>query len=191
MSDNKPTLKGKPRAARAEVISLSQDQWVEYRISSQQERLVGRVVVRWSALEAALQGVIWEFLDIPMAEGRIITSKMDAGTKVQMVRSLGNLKLREKYAQALLDCLSEVEDCRDDRNFVAHGAWVLLQPEGIPNAMSLKPKAALGTVVGQAFPPKQMYALIARINRAIIYLAQLEREMHASRDIYLKERIVD
>jgi hypothetical protein len=59
------------------------------------ERLIGRIVVAWSKLEGAMEDLIWQLLGIGIEQGRVITSRLDAVTKIRMIRALAEPALTE------------------------------------------------------------------------------------------------
>jgi hypothetical protein len=185
------TPKGKPRPPKPSAVSKRPDQSVAALTSMQHERLVGRAVMTWTKLDACLQGLLWAFLNLSMSDGRIITSRLDPSVITQMLRALAIRNLVPEKLQNLLDVLNLIDQCREDRNFIVHGAWVVLLPEGTPQAMSLRPKAEPGEIMSEAFPARRMYQIIERMEECRLALVNLEAEIVASREKLLVRRSHD
>ena len=94
-------------------------------VSMLHERLVGRLVIAWGFLEAAMQDCIWHILNVPLEDGRVITARADANTKLQWLRSLSKRHLKDTELLALTKILDVISDAQDDRNFIVHGVWEL------------------------------------------------------------------
>jgi hypothetical protein len=152
------------------------------------EKLVGRLVMAWSALEATLHGLLWAFLNVSMTDGRVVTSKLDVSMILQMLRAFGVQNLVESRQQAFFDVMNEIEDCRESRNFVVHGVWTTIEPQGTPSAMSLKPKTDVGEIVGETFPARRMHDIIRSIRLNRDHVLQLQVELQTSRDKLLIQR---
>ena len=147
-------------AQKPPVEKLRPDQHVDPKISDGQIDLIGRVVVSFSKLEAALEDTIWFFLKIDEEDGRIVTKRFDAETKIQMVRDLATRHIAdEEKLLKLKKILVIISELKDNRNFIAHGLWGTMMPDNVPVALSLRPKAEPGVVVSEAFPPERMKAI--------------------------------
>ncbi|MCH8968899.1 MAG: hypothetical protein IIA66_07265 [Planctomycetes bacterium] len=106
------------------VQKLRPDQHVEPEISDGQIDLIGRVIVLWSKLEAALEDTIWFFLSLEEDEGRMVTMRLSADTKVQMLRALGPRRISDKGLLIEFNkTLGLIDELKDGRNFIAHGVW--------------------------------------------------------------------
>jgi hypothetical protein len=156
-------------------------------VGMQHERLVGRVAIEWSRLENVLNDIIWRFLHLSFEDGRALTGRDDAVTKINLLRVIAPRHLADDdKLEALLLSLDAIDACRDDRNFIVHGTWGRLEPEGTPLAMSLRAKSKPEQVTGETFPPSRMYQIITRISRMREMLVILLNEIDASPDILLK-----
>jgi hypothetical protein len=62
-------------------------------VSLIQEKLIGRTIVSWSKLEAAIDQTIWRFLNLEMENGRKFTTPMNAERKVVFLRLLAETYL--------------------------------------------------------------------------------------------------
>jgi hypothetical protein len=152
------------------------------------QKLIGRLVLSWSFLEGSMQVLIWEFLNLSMSDGRIITSRLDASTMIPMLRSLAIRHIADQTAfQEFLDDLATVDGYRNDRNFVVHGSWLVLQPENIPAAMSLRPEAEAGGIVTETFPTQRMREIIRAIRQYHKKFIALETVIRTSRDKFLRQ----
>jgi hypothetical protein len=151
------------------------------------ERLVGRVVIEWSRLEAVLNDLIWCFLNVVFEDGRSLTGRADAGTKITLLRAIAPQHLSDDdKLEALLLVLDMVDASRDDRNFIVHGSWGRLAPEGIPLAASIRIKSKPDEVIAETFPPKRMRDIADNIVRMRKMLVLLLDELYASPDTLLK-----
>lgn len=77
--------------------------------------------------------------------------------------------------QKLIDLLASADQLRDDRNFIVHGTWAILQPEGQPTSSSIRAKSEPGQVIAEHFPHQRMNAIISGINRTRIELVNILR----------------
>jgi hypothetical protein len=74
-----------------------------------------------------------------------------------------------------------IEERQADRNFIAHGTWGTLMPDGVPMALSLRPKSAPGEVVAESFTDKRMNEIIDDISVGIHALMAVTNHLIASR----------
>ena len=112
-----------PRPQKPTVLPAKPGQTVNPTVSMLTERLIGRVIVAWSKLEACMDDFIWALLGVPIERGRIITVRMNAVRKIQTLRQLGGLVLSKSKFHELSPLLDQVDILRDLRNLVAHGTW--------------------------------------------------------------------
>jgi hypothetical protein len=110
---------------------------------------------------------------------------------VQMLRALGTRNLIPEKLQGFLDTLNLIEDCREDRNFLAHGTWLLLKPESHRIAMSLKPDAPPGDVISESFNADRMHQIAKSMEDCRISLVLLMNEIETSRDKLLTQHPKD
>jgi hypothetical protein len=164
------------------------DQQAAFGVGLQHERLVGRVVIEWSRLEAVLNDLVWGFLGLSFEDGRALTGRNDASTKIALLRVLAPRHLAsDDKLEALLLALDTIDAARDDRNFIVHGSWGQMQPEGTPLAMSLRAKSSRpDEVTGETFPPDRMRRIIVTIVRMREAIGMLVAEIEASPDTLLK-----
>jgi hypothetical protein len=139
---------------------------VKYGVSLRHERLVGRAIISWSRLEAAIQDIIWVILDVPLEDGRIITARMDAIKKMQWIKSFSKRHLDGKPLEDMEFILSKVDDLLDDRNFIVHTSWGTLVNTGEPVGMSLRRKSQPHEIVTEAFPERRMLEFISDVDAA-------------------------
>jgi hypothetical protein len=171
-----PTLPEPPGTITGAVTAVN---------SLNHQKLMGRVVIAWAALESCMQAVIWEFLGLSMSDGRIITSRLDAAAMIPMLRALGLRNLIDDKIQDFLDLLVAIDEYRGDRNFIVHGTWILLN--NIPAAMSLRQDAEPGKVVTETFPRERMYEIVHGIEQCRKKLLILEGGLRTSRDKLLRQ----
>jgi hypothetical protein len=149
-----------------------------------QTRLIGRVVVAWSKLEAAMHELVWAFVGIDVESGRILTDRQDSARLVIMLRALCDLYRdlqNDEERSHLLEVLNIIEQRRVDRNAIAHGAWATL--DGKPIAASLRYRTDdLSEVITEEYSTERMYAIEADIIRCMINLDQAAMRLSASQD---------
>ena len=166
------------------IQKLRPDQHLKRGISAGQIALIGRVIVLWSNLEAALGDTIRFLLDLDDEDGRIVTMRLSADAKIQMLRSLGPHHISDKDLLAGVNkTLRLIDELKDGRNFIAHGVWGTLMPENVPIALSLKPRSDPGEIVSETFPPDRMKAIIAGIEVARQRFVDLPALLGASRRV--------
>jgi hypothetical protein len=130
------------------------------------ERLVGRMVIAWGLLEAAMQDCIWHILKVPMGDGRIITARRDAKTKLEWLRSFSKKHFEGEPLELLTKTLDLIELRQDDRNFIMHGVWGTLMPDNEPSAASFRAKSAPDEVISETFSEARMRQIINDIHSA-------------------------
>jgi hypothetical protein len=151
-----------PRAKKLPPIPKRADQTLNY-IGPVQEKLIGRVVAQWSILENVLHHLIWRLTGLSFEDGRLFTERMDSARAILILRILAARYLEGEQLQQFIDLLAAADDLRDDRNFIAHGAWTVLQPEGHNIAASIRQKSEPGEIIGEHFPHARMRAIVAKI----------------------------
>jgi hypothetical protein len=159
------------------------------RVDLQHERLVGRVVIAWAKLEAAMHDTFWLFLGLDIQDGRVVSVRFDAHALRIALRKLAETCIPEEGKRLdFLDRLTKVEDRRVDRNFIVHGNWGMFgDPNNpmrglVPLAMSHKPDAPDPTeVVSETFPTGRMYSIIDDIVAATKFFADFLIEHDPSR----------
>jgi hypothetical protein len=136
---------------------------MKHGISLKQERLIGRVIVSWSKLEAIMQDVIWVILDVGLEDGRILTARMNAITKLRWLRSFAKRHVSGENLESLQSILDTIEVLQDDRNFIVHASWGTMIKNGEPAAMSLRQKSEPHEIITETFPDWRMHKIIADI----------------------------
>ena len=144
------------RPPKQPIKPLAPGSDVEEGVTPEHERLVGQVIIAWGKLEAALDNIIWSIFKLKIEYGRIITNRLDVTGKCQMLRSLAPLALSDPDAADLIEVITDIESWKDARNMIAHGMWGTAVPSGHPVVLSLRPKHAPTSVVGETFPAEKM-----------------------------------
>jgi hypothetical protein len=159
-----------------------QDQTIVPDVSNHQCLMIGKIMVAWAKLEAALQAAIWEFLGLHEEEGRLLTGRLDARPKIEMLGPLSEKFLPDgPFANALFEALGRIGELAEDRNFIAHGVWATLKPEDVPIATSLRPKSIPNRVVAETFPQERMDSILHDIAVAHNIIVRLPIELAATR----------
>ena len=163
MTDHKPKRKGKPRSEKPEAKPLPPNHTLEHGIGPIQKRLIGDFIVEWSYFEAALDDLIWRILRLAEDDGKILTKRSQAETKIAILRAIAPRHLKAELLDKLRDALDDADAVREDRNFVAHGVWGTLNGEAI--ALSSKAKALPGEVVAETFTHERLRRLIGNTKK--------------------------
>jgi hypothetical protein len=156
------------RPERLSVQPANPDDPIFETISLSQERLLGRFVVEWAKLENTLDDLIWHFFDLPIAYGRIVTSRMDATGKITMLRPLNDMSFSlssPDYAvhSYIKECLEQIKFLREERNLAVHGTWGRRRRtigSFVPIAFSLRIKDKPTTVVSEDFDERRIRRMI-------------------------------
>jgi hypothetical protein len=111
---------------------------------------------------------------------------------ISMLRALSiRYIIDQKVLQEFLDTLVTIDEFRNDRNFIIHGQWIILMPEDIPAAMSLRPEAEAGGVVSERFPVWRLQEIVKGIESCRRQLLKLEADIRTSRDKFLRRHLKD
>jgi hypothetical protein len=151
-------------------------------VTLQFERLIGRMVISWSKLEASMEDFIWSLLNIEIEKGRVMTARVDAVGKIRMLRELGKQEMPEEMFHRLSPTLDEVDVLRESRNFYVHGTWGRQQIDltMIHMCMSLRFKPLTpDEVVAESVPEIRITKLIDDIERVKWVLIPLQSDYHA------------
>jgi hypothetical protein len=148
---------------KPQIRDLKAGQNITPHIGLLHEKRIGRLVAAWSRLEQEMENLIWHFLELRIEYGRIVTTRIDASTRIQMLRMLGRLEYDNDVLDNFNHILDEIDNVREDRNFIIHGVWGSIFPNGPPIAFSLRPKHDPAEIVGETFPHTRMLALIQKI----------------------------
>lgn len=137
------------------------DQTMTSDIAEEHYRLIGEVVVTWARLEVTMERIIWGFLRLSEIDGRLITTRLDTGPKLQMLSHLADRylldgALKDRFVEALV----RVGELVDDRNLIVHGVWGTLMPDDVPIVGSLRRKSPVGRATAETFSPERMNAII-------------------------------
>jgi hypothetical protein len=134
-----------------------------------------------SKADNAIESLIWCIVDLPMNDGRILTSRMDASTKSAILRVLSEWHLDEPARTDVTNVLNTLQDRQADRNFIAHGTWGTLKRRNVATALSLRPKSAPGEVIAEIFPEERFDQIKRDMDAAIKTLARVEDVLAPSR----------
>ena len=186
MANDKPKRK-KFILPKPLTAPMRPDQFAAPCVGMAHEKLVGRLVIEWARLEAVLNDLIWIFLDLSFEDGRAVTGRADASTKIALLRVIAPRHLvSADQLEALLIGLDTIESLREDRNFIMHGSWGRLFPEGVPIAASIRAKSEANEIISQTFTPSRMRTMIELtvvLRQALFVLLD---ELEASPDTLLK-----
>src|SRR5665213_3418992 len=94
------TLMSKPpkitRPTKPPLILLPEGDTLIGDVGLIHEKLVGRTVIAWAKLEAAMGDLVWFMLGVNMDVGRFVTSRMEANSIIRMLRDIAPIKLTEE-----------------------------------------------------------------------------------------------
>ncbi len=107
--------------------------------------------------------LLWRFLGLMFEDGRLLTERMDPSRLIVLLRTLAPRRLKDRQLQNLLDSLESADRLRDDRNFIVHGSWGTIDPDGIGVALSLRAKSEPGEVMSEQFDDARLRLIADRI----------------------------
>ena len=166
------------------VQKLRPDQYHNPDISDEQTRRIGQVIVLWSKLEAAMEDMIWMFLNLDEEDGKVVTKRLSADAKVQLLRAIGRRNISDKTLLAMFnETLNYVDELKECRNFIAHGVWGTLMPDDIPVALSLKPKSDVGEIISETFSQERMEGILGGIRLALQRFVDLPEQLGKPRRV--------
>jgi hypothetical protein len=178
--------KGRKRPPRQKppFISRRPEQYAVSEVPEEQQRLIGLVVLNWSKLEANIDDTIWQFLNLSIEDGRVITNRLNADLKITLLRSLAHAYLPEEdFNEVEARLLYYIGIYQEDRNFIVHGSWGTLMPDNVSVCTSLRPKSPTpGEVVAETFSEERMVNLINGINESITGLKILMARLNAAHE---------
>src|SRR5665213_229338 len=125
--------------------------------------LIGKNIEAWSALELTIDFLIWELLRLSPDVGRVVTSKLDARPKMEMLHSIAQLTIRDRNLIAFLAVVQkDIAELVADRNMIIHGLWG--QHKELTFAASMRKKSPRGTIYARNFSDKNLRAMLKRTN---------------------------
>jgi hypothetical protein len=142
------------------IQDLSSERHMRYGVSPVTEKLIGRFIVEWSRLEALIGDMIWVILDVKEEDGRIVTARVDAKTKLQWLKAFSARYLEGKELEHIAQIVNVIEIVQESRNLVVHASWGTFVQSGDPIAMSLRPKAEPDKILTESFPRDRLEELI-------------------------------
>jgi hypothetical protein len=158
------------------------DQYPLSDVSEEQQQLIGLLVLNWSKLENDIEAAIWAFWGLNIDNGRVITTRLNADIKIDLLRALANTYLKGDLLSDILQCIEFISGYKEDRNFIVHGAWGTLMPENVPVCGSIRPKAPPGEIISETFPKQRMLDIINGILEAKNNIRTLTDLLDASRN---------
>lgn len=171
-----------PRPPKPPFKPLRDDHIIDPTITPAQKELIGSVVESWSKLEYNMDDLIWAMLKLDFESGKLITNRMDAVSKIRLIRQLGPLVLTETQFHTISPVMDRVDILREDRNFIIHGTWGMLLPENIPICSSLRPSTDPDQVAAETFPDTRMMGIAIGIQNAVRRIGLLRNELPALPD---------
>ncbi|QWG21147.1 hypothetical protein KMZ93_13895 [Bradyrhizobium sediminis] len=173
MANVVPPKRPKPkRPEKMQKVPLPDGQTVVPGIDAIQEGLIGRVVVEWSRLEGMLDDMIWTLTGLSFEDGRVLTARTDAKSKIAMLQVLAPRYLTDPILAKVEEALVLTDSLRDDRNFIMHGSWGTIVPMNEATAVSLRAASAPGEITSESFSKGRMLEIIDRINQAKMTLLE-------------------
>jgi hypothetical protein len=103
---------------------------------------------------------------VELAEGRVVTARLDVTYLANMLRGLGPIHLDAQSAERFSGLLNEIVDLYADRNMIAHGKWGTILPEKLPAAASLRERdgtVPASNVIVETFPDFRMITILQNI----------------------------
>jgi len=159
---------------------LRPDQYTTPSISDRHCELMGEAIANWANLEVHLDILIWCLVKMSDEDGRILTTRIDANQKIQILRVLSRRNATGLFESFKVnELLNKIDELRDDRNFLVHGTWRTLIPDNEPFGSSLRQKAEPGMVSSETFPEARMNEIIQNIKISIQYLRRFREAIVA------------
>jgi hypothetical protein len=152
------------RPAKLDPVPLRPDQTL-HAIGTVEHALIGQVVSEWAYLENCLGELILKCTGMSFEDGRLFTARTDASRIIELLRKLAPRKLQGGHLQNLVDVLALADQLRDDRNFIVHGTWAIMMPEGVPTVSSLRANSEPDIIVTENFPHSRMRAIAVEIRQ--------------------------
>lgn len=172
-----------PRPKKPPVLPPKPGQGVEPSIRMSTEGHIGRVIMAWSKLEACLDDFIWALLALPIDQGRILTVRMDAVRKIQLIRKFSETILPEETFHQVAALIDQADILREDRNLIAHGVWGRTDPDNQTVVLSLKPEGLTSDqVVTETFSDLRLRKLAGDIEHVKLSLVPILSERYAKLD---------
>ena len=165
------------------VQKLHPDQYHKPEISDEQICRIGRVIVLWSKLEAAIEDTIWMLFNLDEEDGKVVTKRLSADAKILLLRAIGPGHISDDMLVKFHETLHYVDEMKESRNFIAHGVWGTLMPDNIPVALSLKPKSDVGEVISETFPPERMEGICEGIRLMLQRFVDLPEQLGKPRRV--------
>lgn len=167
MAKGAPPKRQKPKPpAKLPRVSMPPGQTPIPDIDGVQEALIGRAVTEWSRLEASLDDLIWTLTGLSFEDGRVLTGRTDAKSKISMLHVLAPRYLKAPGLAGVEQALVLANSLRDDRNFIMHGSWGTLMPLSVPIVLSLRLASAPGEVTSETFSRERMIGIINDMQKA-------------------------
>jgi hypothetical protein len=167
VANDAPPKRPKPkRPEKMPKLPMPDGQTVVPGIDEVQEKLVGRLIVEWSRLEGMLDDMIWTLTGLSFEDGRVLTGRMDAKTKIAILQVIAPRYLTDPTLTKVEEALVLADSLRDDRNFIMHGSWGTIMPLNHATALSLRAASAPGEVTSESFSRHRMLEIISRIHQA-------------------------
>jgi hypothetical protein len=118
-----------------------------------------------SKLHACIEDLIWRLVNLKFEDGRVLTERMDISRLIPIARVLSRRYLKEPILQDVINALLRADEIREDRNFIVHGTWCTVFPEGIAYSASLRSKSEPGEATAEEFPHHRMRRIVSEIIR--------------------------
>jgi hypothetical protein len=146
------------------------------------KRLIGQVIVEWSNLEAALDDMIWRILGLDDDDGKALTKRCDAATKIAIINDIAPRHLDSVLLEALQNVFGDINAVRDDRNLIVHSVWGMLRPDNVPIAVALRPKSGPNEVISETFPHERLRQIASDTKTAKNALIEIMKQLAPSPD---------
>lgn len=87
---------------------------------------IGRFLAKCSGIDVVLQAIIWRLTRLTREEGRLLTGRLDARPKVEIIDSLMDLRQPPGGICCSWDDIRKnIPQLLEVRNWLAHGAWTV------------------------------------------------------------------
>jgi hypothetical protein len=177
VANTTPKRKKRPRPEKPVPKPLGRHQSAAPNVGPVTKRLIGQVIVEWANLEAALDDMIWHILELADDDGKALTKRCDAATKIAIINDIAPRHLDANPLEALQDTLGHINAVREDRNLIVHSVWGMLRPNNVPIAMALRPKSGPNEVMSETFPHERLRQIASDTKTAKNALIEIMKQL--------------
>lgn len=88
------------------------------------ERALGRLMLVWPVMEHNVEVMIWSLLKVSASEGMHLTTRMDIGTRCDLLTATAKRIADSKLKAKITANAKQIKEMLPARNDMMHGLWV-------------------------------------------------------------------